>query len=121
MTLNELLTTVREEKPNSFTTEKLVSFVNELEHDAAEQLRVYEAPQYTTDDLDESLLVPAPHDDIYVPYLKAKMDWANEELLSYQNNQAQFEQNFANFINWIVTTGQVEDKRTPRRFKGVWR
>lgn len=121
MTVNELITLVREEKPNSFSNAKLVSYINELEQDAGEQLKLYEIPVHTLTNLDENLVVPAPHDDIYAPYLKAKIDWANEEYASYQNNQAQFEQNFANFINWIVTTGQIEDKRKPTRFKGVWR
>lgn len=46
MTIRELIQKVAEEKPNSFTEIKLISFVNEVEVEVAEQLKV-SAPVYT--------------------------------------------------------------------------
>lgn len=46
MTIRELIQKVSEEKPNSFTEQKLISFVNEVEVEVAEQLKC-PAPKYT--------------------------------------------------------------------------
>jgi len=46
MTIKQLIEKVQEEKPNSFTDEKLLSFINEIEVEVAEQLHV-SAPKYT--------------------------------------------------------------------------
>ena len=40
MTVKDLIQKVREEKPNSFTDAKIISFINEVEEDVAEQLHV---------------------------------------------------------------------------------
>ena len=47
MTIEQLIAKVAEEKPNSFTEDKLISFVNEIEVEVAEQLNVT-APEYTS-------------------------------------------------------------------------
>lgn len=47
MTIKKLIEKVQEEKPNSFSDEKLLSFVNEIEVEVAEQLHVVPAPVYT--------------------------------------------------------------------------
>ena len=46
MTIRELIQKVTEEKPNSFTELKLISFINEIEVQVAEQFRC-PAPKYT--------------------------------------------------------------------------
>ena len=44
MTIKDLIQKIKEEKPNSFTDAKLISFINEIEKDVAEQLRVSVTP-----------------------------------------------------------------------------
>lgn len=46
MTIKRLIDKIQEEKPNSFSDEKLLSFINEVEVEVAEQLNV-PAPVYT--------------------------------------------------------------------------
>lgn len=46
MNIKQLIEKVQEEKPNSFTDEKLLSFINDIEVEVAEQLHV-PAPVYT--------------------------------------------------------------------------
>lgn len=120
MTIRELLARVRQEKPNSFHDAKLIEFLNEIEYDTADQLNV-EFSGYTDadphDDQDKTLLVPAPYDKLYISFLKAKIDHANEELASYQNHAAQFTQDFADFVDWVVRTRQERGKKMPKRFR----
>lgn len=44
MTIKDLIQKVKEERPNSFSDAKVISFINEVEKDVAEQLRVSVAP-----------------------------------------------------------------------------
>lgn len=119
MTIQKLIDKVQEEKPNTFQTEKLIEFINEVEADAAEQVNM-DIPVYTADDLDEELIVPSPYDQLYVSYLKAKIDYANEEFESYANNQAQYSLDFDRFENWTVRTGQIDKALIPSRFANVF-
>jgi len=118
MTLRDLLTKISEEKPHSFTDAKLISFVNEIEADVAEQYYIKEVPVYADNhtDLDRRLLAPSPYDRLYVSYVKAMIDYSNEEYDSYANNQAQHVQDFREFADWVVRTGQAESDAIPHRF-----
>ena len=119
MTIQKLIDKVQEEKPNTFQTEKLIEYINEIEADAAEQVNM-DIPVYTAEDLDEELIVPAPYDRMYVSYLKAMIDYANEEYGSYQLNQEQHVQDFSDFLKWAVRTGQTDKYLIPSRFTNVF-
>lgn len=119
MTIKTLFQKVSEEKPNAFTDEKLLGFLNEIEIEVYEQLNIQdEFEPYKMRDLerDESLQLDPPYDRLYVSYLKAMIDYANEEYDSYANNQAQHVQDFRDFVDWTVRTKQMEDWKFPSRF-----
>lgn len=120
MTIETLIEKIQAEKPNAFSDDKLLEFVNEIESDVAEQVNV-ECPVYTLeDDLTRELLVPAPYDRLYVSYLKAMVDYTNEEYASYQLNQEQHAQDFSDFLDWAVRTRQISEPRSPRRFRNIF-
>lgn len=119
MTIQKLIDKVQEEKPNTFQTDKLIEFINEIEADVAEQINL-DIPSYTEEDMNEDLMAPSPYDRLYVSYLKAMIDYANEEYASYQLNQAQHNQDFTDFVNWIVRTGQSDKSLIPSRFTNVF-
>lgn len=122
MTINKLLAKIRDEKPNSFGDERLIAFINEIEVEVAEQLKIEPAPVYTTESTETALIAPAPYDKLYVSYVKAMIDFANEEYASYENNQLQHSQDFRDFVDWIVRTKQVseEDNGWTFRFRNVF-
>ena len=121
MTLRDLLNKINDEKPNSFSEAKLISFVNEVEAEVAEELRVENVPVYEDNhtDLDKVLLVEAPYDRLYVSYVKAMIDYTNEEYESYANNQAQHVQDYRDFVDWVVRTGQVARNNAVTRFRNI--
>lgn len=119
MTIQALIDQVQDEKPNSFGTDRLLGFINEIEADVAEQVNL-DAPIYTEEDLDKELMVPAPYDSLYVSYVKARIDYADEEYASYQNNQMQYVQDFRDFLDWVVRTNQALEEFTPVRFRNVF-
>lgn len=119
MKLRELIETVKSEKHTAYNEAKIIDFVNEIEADVAKQLAV-DIPVYADNhtDLDKELLAPAPYDVLYVSYVKSKVDYSNEEYASYQLNVEQFQQDFAEFINYIVREGVAANKdRWPRIFR----
>ena len=159
MTIKKLIEKIQEEKPNSFTEEKLISFINEIEVEVAEQLHV-SAPVYTNyytlpkeqptadewnngqgwfiyengEYLEQTngtlnpnktyyklteLLAPAPYDQLYVSYVKAQIDLANEEIPNYQNNISQHTQDFKDFIDWVVSKSLVEGNPFPNKIINV--
>lgn len=101
MTITELLSLVKEEKPNAFKTSKLLEIVTRIEAEVADQLQT-DRPIYTDEDMDVELLVPAPYSNLYISYVKAQIDKANEEIESYENNRAQHDQDFRDFVDWAV-------------------
>ena len=120
MTIQELITKIKTEKPNTFTNEWLLHFINEIEEDVSEELREEEEfVPYTTVD-DTELKAPAPYDRLYVSYLKAQVDYANEEYPSYQLNANQHAQDYGDFADWVVRTGQAELQTIPARFRNTW-
>jgi hypothetical protein len=118
MTIKELIDKVQEEKPNTFSDEKLLSFVNEIESDVCDQL-FEDFYEYTSVDATE-LRVPEPYSRLYESYVKARIDYTNEELESYQNNQAQHVQDFKDFVDWVVRTAQAIENPMPKRFRNVF-
>lgn len=119
MTIQALIDKVNDEKPNSFGTARLISFINEIEHEVAEQLAEEFETEYTTDDLNTELLAKKPYDRLYVSYVKAMIDYANEELASYQNNQVQHVQDFRDFTDWVVRTNQAKEELVPVRLRNT--
>lgn len=119
MTIQSLINKVQEEKPNTFQTNKYLEYITEIEADVADQVNM-DIPVYTEDDLNVELIVPAPYDRLYVSYVKAMIDYANEEYASYQLNQMQHVQDFTDFVNWLVRTGQNDRSLIPSRFKNIF-
>lgn len=120
MTVATLLTKkINVDKAKAFTEEELLGFVNEIEAEVAEQLRVF-APTYSADDKNKKLLAPAPYDRLYISYVDSMIDKGLEETGSYQNNAAQHVQDFRDFTDWVVRTGIASPTSAYTRFRGIF-
>jgi hypothetical protein len=122
MKLSVCIEDVKQEKPNSFSDEKLIGFINELEAMVQEYLCVKPEDMIVYDDKDVNkveLLVPAPFDVMYKSWLKAKIDYCNEEYYSYANNQAQFESDYEEWQAYALSSGLVRSD-IPQCIKNWW-
>ncbi len=120
MKLAEAIERVNTEKPNSFKPEILTEYINEVEARVQDFMRGRVRKRYDyKEDGGKELLVPSPYDVLYVSFLKAKIDYANEEYQSYANNQAQFESDWQDFKDWAVREGEAMNT-LPVRFKNWW-
>lgn len=120
MTLLEVITKVKAEKPNSFSNDKLTEFINEVEADVAEflggQAWAYFESYVYANDQNSDLIAPPPYDRMYPYYVMAKIDYALEEYESYANNMAQFMSDFTDYKDAMINKGivKIRDRKGKR-------
>lgn len=96
MTPNSAIENVDRLKPNSYSDEDKLGWINELE--GMVQRLVFQQENTTQyvypDDLAKELMIPAPFDDLYALFLEAKIDYYNREYGNYNNSAMMFEAQF---------------------------
>lgn len=102
-TLKSVIERVDEFKPNAFSVDLKVSWLNALEGRIV--MSVFQLPRsavkkwaHSADDLGAELLVRFPHDDIYEAWLAAKIDFANGEYEKYENSMAMYNELYDDFV-----------------------
>ena len=99
MTPNKAIEIVDRLKPNSYSEEDKMRWINEL--DGMVQSLVIQADKITQysypEDMDKELLVPAPYDDLYTLFLEAKIDYHNREYGNYNNSAMMFEAQYSEY------------------------
>ena len=120
MKVKDLLNLIKTEKPNSFSDEMLLGYINEIEAEVQDQMEIVPVTSYDLKlDMDKDLLVKTPYDKLYISYLKARIDYVLEEYENYENDQAQHIADFRDFADWAVRT-RAYHKRSPKRFINVF-
>lgn len=126
MTILDCITRVDTIKPNAYPPEEKVRWLSYLDASIKAQIfdiheeKVDETPDaeaevpeeavteveeestkgnlpYSCDRLDDELLVPFPYDELYVTYLKAKIDEENGESARYNNTASSFNAQLSDF------------------------
>lgn len=97
MRIEECINRVDATKPNQYGMDEKIRWLSILDAsiksdiiDMYEQTETEEFTGYTPEDLATELIVPFPHDELYVAYLKAKIDEANGEAARYNNSASTF-------------------------------
>lgn len=110
MKVREAIERVDEVKPNAFDSKAKIFWLNALEGRIAADLFLL-APveirqlQYRfPEDMETELLVTAPHEDIYILWLQAKIDEANGEYNKYQNTMQIYNEYYGSFLRWFAGT-----------------
>lgn len=105
MKLREVLDFVEKIKPgNPYDTETKIQWLNELEGDIQSHLlntAPQEIIQYTTEDMETTLLIPAPFDRVYWPWVAAMIDFANGEYSKYQNTLRLVNDAYDKYAKWF--------------------
>ena len=107
MTIIEAIGRTDDLKPNNFTELDKIRWLSELEwivkkkvidtHEGGENI-VFNGYDETTN-TEDVLLVPAPHDDIYLKWLESKIDYHNGEYAKYNNSSVAFNTAYTEFAN----------------------
>ena len=109
MTIMEAINWLDGLKANTYTVEDKVAWLSRLDG------RIYEEiisthvgccmrsfSPYSSDDTEEELIAEAPHDEMYIRWLEAQIDYANGEYNKYNNSITAFNaayQAFADYYN----------------------
>ena len=92
-------------KPNAYSTEEKLRWLERLEKRIREEIllrcegTVPELPDFGTDDLSRTLQAPSPFDEMYIHWLCVQMDYYNGEPDSFNASNALFEALFGRFRN----------------------
>ncbi len=106
MKIKDVIAWVDEIKPNAFSSETKLRWLNQLEGTLAADVFLM-APtearqmQYTPADMDAEMLVEPPYDDIYELWLAAKIDETNGEYNKYQNTMQSYNARRSAFVSWF--------------------
>ena len=105
MTIIEAINRVDSLKPNSYSQDEKIGWLSKLDgtikseiidtHEGAESV-VFEGYDSNTN-LSTILLAPAPHDDMYIRWLGAQIDYANNEIGKYNNETVMFNTLYAKY------------------------
>lgn len=120
MQIIKAIGTIKNMKPSQYTDEMLVRWLSTLDGQIYEDLMAkYGAPApflpYTDQMMGRELLVPFPHDELYLTYLGAQIDYNNAEYERYNNGMMLFNAQLQAFYNAYTRTHM--QKRTV--IKGV--
>lgn len=112
MTLQNAMAQANNLRPNMLPEDILAHFVHEIDCQAAELMEL-ETPAQTWPE-DAELLLPAPHDDVYVFYLMAMIDNLNEDAALYQNDMEIFNSKMAETRAWWRRHNKPEQRKNWR-------
>lgn len=109
MTPNKVIERIDRLKPNSYSEEDKLSWINEL--DGMVQRLVIQSDtinQYSyPEDLDKELIIPPPFDDVYALFIEAKIDYYNREYANYNNSATMFDAQFSEYKKAYIRDNMV--------------
>lgn len=111
MKLKEAIRKADALRPNTIEDEQKVKWIVELEGEIAEIQRVEQEWDGWAEN-DPELLMPYPKDEIYVLYLMAKIDFANEEMELYADDSVLANERITEAKAWWVRNNEP---RKPKR------
>ena len=109
MTPNKAIEIVDRLKPNSYSEEDKLRWINELDGMAqrlviqTDNINQYSYPE----DMNKELLIPAPFDDCYTLFLEAKIDYHNREYANYNNSAMMFEAQYSEYKKAYIRDNQA--------------
>ena len=109
-TIQEIIERVDDTKINAFTQKTKLAWIGELDGKIAADVMLMSIDEIRMleykypDSLEAEPLVGYPHQDVYVYWLEAKIDYANGEYNKYQNSMEMYNQHYGNFVRWFAST-----------------
>lgn len=96
-------------RPNAFSEEEKLRWIAYIEGKMALDVQLmdisemYRFDYQYPDDLDKTLFVAFPHDDIYYYWLLAQIDKHNGEENRYQNSMEMYNSVLSDYLNWYIS------------------
>lgn len=116
MTISDAILKADELRPNAITAETKAGWVNELNAQVSEYMDTNMPPVLPVNSATQ-LLMPYPYDNIYVHYLCAMIDSAQEEFSLFNNDMAVYNNAIHEALNWWR---RHHKKESINAIRGVW-
>lgn len=103
MKISKAIRLADELKANALSAELKLQFINECEGMVQSEIMMLSSSDitvYEMDNLDDELIAKPPHDKIYIAYLAAMIDYANNEYNKYANTISVFQSYYNEFHKW---------------------
>ena len=106
MTIGEVLSKIDSLKPNTYTQEEKIGWLNQVETMIKKEIIDTHLPPvvfvgYTADtDPDTVLIAASPYDNLYVSWLESRIDYYQGEYGKYNNSNAVFTAEYQAYHNW---------------------
>ena len=121
MKVQEIILVADSLKPNAFTVEQKLLWLNELEgriQSLIHNITPESIVKYTLPNDEETVMIaPSPYDTVYWKWLCAMIDYANGEYDKYINAQMAANQAYQDYAKWVIRTGyqlpQKEEEEIP--------
>lgn len=113
MTAKEAIRRADELRPNALGEEQKAAWIFDLDGQIADMMQTVPTAN-TFPDLDVTLLMSAPHEEIYPLYLVCKIDFYNQEMNMYANDRAIYEGAMQEAAAWYRRNNRPVSH-------GVWR
>lgn len=106
MTISDAILEIGRIKPHQYPDETLIRWLSDLDGRVAQDLLrgSKTAPEagklpYSMEDRLAPLLIPFPHEDVYIKWLMAQIDYANADFERYNNAMAMFQSQYQAFVD----------------------
>ena len=112
MTINGVISKIREIKPNQYSDDVLVDWISAVEQKVFLENIVWhvgadEVPPLPYDpetDKDTVLLIPEPYSGVYQRYLEAQIDYYNGDHMRYINSMTMFNTALSEYVDFYNRT-----------------
>lgn len=114
MTIKECIDIVDATKPNQYSDTDKVRWLSQLDYTIANEIidthvlpkgKDFIFEQYNPDrDLGKGLIAPPPYDELYIAFLKMKIDEENGETARYNNSATMFNKHYMDFEKFYNKT-----------------
>ena len=109
-TIKQIIDRVDELRPNQYSEVMKLAWLSELEGKIAADVMLMGIEEIRSIEYSypESLkvepLVSYPHQEVYMYWLMAQIDFANGEYNKYQNSMEMYNQHLSNYVRWFANT-----------------
>ena len=107
MKVSEAIAEVKELKPNHYSDEKLLEWLNKIEsqiynniiltHENSDNI---EYTEYGADDGDKELIASGMYEDLYRFYVESQIDYSNQEINKFNNSSAMHNAFYSGYERW---------------------
>jgi hypothetical protein len=106
MTISDAIIEISRLKPHQYPDETIVRWLSDLDGRVAQDLLRGSGDEpaggvlpYKPQDRLTPLLIPFPHEDVYLKWLMAQIDYANADIDRYNNSMVMFQTQYEAFVD----------------------